>query len=355
MKNTLWTKALLLFIFCNLHFLAHGAEATQVLPIPAFCESTDFTIKVRNNSEQERLFWIQRRQDEQVFENTFAVPGSQSIEITGSALFATPESLSLKTHDEFDLQFEVSCLGFAPIELSSSTNPHIFHKLPPGSQTVKLSLLNLFPLQQKVFLRFLSARGQVLDETSLESGKYYDTINIKIDVPAGASQFEVLGEHRLHSWIFAQTNWNEVFSSGQAKGPFQLSPPKEGSYFLVSLKNTASDSFVVQIKDLALVKKAREQIQNPGFEKIVVARIQLGHGGFNRSFTDKDKTPYSWSVSEVNALADFAHIDCNGSPDFVEENILQKINEGGRICFWSYRILRELTPREITSGQLKKP
>ncbi len=72
-------------------------------------------------------------------------------------------------------------------------------------------------------------------------------------------------------------------------------------------------------------------------------------------FFQKDKSPYSWSVNRVDAFADFAHIDCDGSPDITEERLMQKLNEGGRICFWRYRVVRELKAEEVSSGKLTKP
>ena len=101
--------------------------------------------------------------------------------------------------------------------------------------------------------------------------------------------------------------------------------------------------------------KALIEIKNPMLAKIVVAGIELGNGGFNRALLAKDKVPYSWSVYRVDAFADFAHIDCDGSPELVEERIAQRLSEGGRICFWRYRVVRELKPSEINSGSLSKP
>jgi hypothetical protein len=45
----------------------------------------------------------------------------------------------------------------------------------------------------------------------------------------------------------------------------------------------------------------------------------------------------------VSRFADFGHISCDGSPELVEERLMAWL-KNPHICFWSYRLERELRP-----------
>ncbi|MGZ6395786.1 MAG: BP74-related protein, partial [Pseudobdellovibrionaceae bacterium] len=67
-------------------------------------------------------------------------------------------------------------------------------------------------------------------------------------------------------------------------------------------------------------------------------------------------SPWSWQVVEAQNYADFAHISCDGTPALVEERLNSWLQEtGGTICFWNYRVVRELTLRELTQQFTQQP
>jgi hypothetical protein len=166
------------------------------------------------------------------------------------------------------------------------------------------------------------------------------------------ARVEILASARLHSEAFFGDD--ERQSPPLAMTAATLQPDSNKKYFLVSAKGQSPNgSFVIALDDEEKFRTAREQINNPQLEKIVVARIALGNSQHNRAFNSRDKSPYSWNVTDVDAFADFAHIDCDGSPDLIEERLQQRLSEGGRICFWRYRVVRELSLPEVSTGILK--
>jgi hypothetical protein len=125
----------------------------------------------------------------------------------------------------------------------------------------------------------------------------------------------------------------------------------------VGARTGADDNFVVKIEKPELIEKARTQIKNPALEKIVFAKIAKDHNGFNRNFNSGGSF-WSWSATEVTGFGDFGSTACNGQPQMLEDRVDSWIENPGQICFWSYRIKRELTSDEITKGKLapaKKP
>lgn len=141
-------------------------------------------------------------------------------------------------------------------------------------------------------------------------------------------------------------------------GPFLIGaqPSKidpKAHYFLISTradqitKTHRQDSFVVKITDPILAEQARNIILNPQQEKIIFARIKAGADGFNRNWSHSEKGFWSWSTSEVTGFGDLASTACNGLPQFVEDHIESWIQDPGQICFWSYRLHKELSVSEV--------
>ena len=126
-------------------------------------------------------------------------------------------------------------------------------------------------------------------------------------------------------------------------------------YFLVTTRNDQGltknneDSFVIQIKNKDLANKARELIKNPQLEKMIFARIQKDHFGFNRNHSHIEKPFWSWSTSEVTGFADLGSTSCNGTPQLLEDHLEQWLVDPGQICFWNYRVSRELSIEEVTA------
>jgi hypothetical protein len=78
---------------------------------------------------------------------------------------------------------------------------------------------------------------------------------------------------------------------------------QKSPFFLIS-NPERTQSFVFHTRDPQVIFQAREQIQNPAGRKILIAKI-------------------------------------------VEDNLDARIDSGGLICFWNYKIFRELSAQEL--------
>jgi hypothetical protein len=332
--------------------LSVTAHASEIFYSPSDCSPEELIIKIKNTSNEPQRLWTQIRFGDEIDEIQYDLDAKSEMKIKGTEFMPTTSSYSLKTWDTNRLKVLSQCRGLeAP--LSVLTSPEVLHYLPNSSaQTVKVKLLNLYLKSNQVTLKAVSRTGKVIAEQALKIEKYYDTASVKWNLPEGASQLEITAENRINSFVTFEANGKENLSPGLPK-TVRLPASDAKTYFLVSTKDSRPDeAFVVAMDEPAKIATAREQIKNPHLEKILVAGIELGHGDENRAFLSRDKAPYSWHVSRVDAFADFAHIDCDGSPGLTEERLAQKLNEGGRICFWRYRVVRELTLQEVQSGKL---
>ncbi len=337
--------------------LQSPAFAGDVVYAPGNCPAENLTVWVQNTTPRQQRVWTQIRNsedmvDEQAFDlspkGQIKIPGSQFIQEEG-------KGFSLKSWESQSLQVSTQCYQDEKVLLTGSTSAEIEHPLPQKALSLKFSLVNLFLKSQNAQVQFLNLTGQVLFEKEISLGKYYETTNFKFSVPTGARKLRLKAAERFHSQVQYFDGTSFKLSPGMALTPVKLDPSEQKTYFLVSTKdNRPEESFVIAIEDPAKIETAREQIRNPALEKIVVAGIELGNGGYNRAFQSQDKSPYTWSVSRVDSFADFAYIDCDGSPDLTEERLMEKLSVGGgRICFWRYRVVRELSLEEVRTGILK--
>ena len=328
------------------------AHAADVVYVPDFCKPELLTLTVTNKTAQPQRLWTQVRFDQDVQETDYDIDAKAQIKISGEQFLRTPMAFSIKSWTANSLQIHASCEGGLSFPLSSVTSPTASHVLPAGTRTVKMHLLNLYLKANSMRVKAYGKSGAVLGEKSLRVDNYYDTQALKWSFTEDVRKIEVVGDARLSSLLFYDAD-GEFKNSPAVFATTPLAVDTTKTYFLVSTKTGRPDeAFVIALDDPAKIATAREQIKNPALEKIIVAGIELGHGGYNRAFLARDKSPYSWSVNRVDAFADFAHISCDGSPDLTEERLLQKLNEGGRICFWRYRVVRELKPAEVSVGQL---
>lgn len=333
--------------------LATEAWASDVVYVPGMCDPSELTLEVSNKSSEAQRFWTQVRFDDDIKEDLHDLAPKTTVQLSGDSFLLEKSAFSVKAWEKKALSISATCKGSAKVPLTDITSPEVTHWLPSGVKTIKMHLLNLFLTKNKVTLTAFDSSRNILGQKEIVLEKNYVTESFKWTLTKDVASVEVSGEQRLHSWVFYDSAAEEKFSPAWYAKPQILAASPELTYFLVSTKEARpSESFVIGLTEAQKIATAREQIKNKSLEKIIVAAIELGHGNFNRSFSAKDKSPYSWSIHRVDAFADFAHIDCDGSPDLTEERLMQKLNEGGRICFWRYRVVRELTLQEVTQGRL---
>lgn len=187
------------------------------------------------------------------------------------------------------------------------------------------------------------------NKITVENLKFTALQSLLYDVPKSAKNWSYvkISASYKYSAFNLTTKGNEI--------PFTVFPQKSqveesAFYFLVGPRTGTADSFIVKITDEKMVERARDLIRNPQKEKMLFARIQKDHQGFNRNWSKSEKSFWSWSTVEVTNFADLGSTACNGIPQVVEDRMDHWVEDPGQICFWNYRVKKELTALEVSTG-----
>src|SRR5947209_4866611 len=109
------------------------------------------------------------------------------------------------------------------------------------------------------------------------------------------------------------------------------------------------DSYVVPLTrpdDILYARKLiREGWHNKAF--IVIARIEPGVDPVNRNYLAPGQPPWSWHVSKFEGFSEAIPIVLDGTPTQVEQNLEQRMAEGGLIGFAGYTIVAEVGPEPL--------
>jgi hypothetical protein len=125
-------------------------------------------------------------------------------------------------------------------------------------------------------------------------------------------------------------------------------------YFVVAEVNPVhGDSYILPLKNEADIAQARQMILD-GESPIVVAEISKNdndHYSLNKDIDNNRK--WSWHITEFLGFADNTIEIYDGWPEYVEENYTDWVkttkgeNGKGRIGFWSYTLVREVSYEEL--------
>ncbi len=335
--NRINTTLLILFFL----LIAAKSAFAEVLRWPQSCLRGE--LHVTNTTSTELQGWVQKFKPSLVSETeyTFAANSQTKIELVAKS---SAETFSL---------LHLSAAGSLQATLTCKTKNFPSHSFEGGILTYRrtdfvenvIRLHNLYSGENQLRIEFLDRRFNVLSDVIVKMKSLAKT-NHKI-ATANWSYFRISGSQR-----FAAFNMTVPGSEGPFiidRQPSQVSD--EAAYFEIQSRTKIGDSFIVKITDEKMKTAARAQISDPSLEKIIFAKVAKGHAGFNRNWSKKDRAFWSWSATEVTAIADLASTSCNGFPQAVEDRVNSWIKNPGRICFWSYRIRRELLPSEIAAGE----
>jgi hypothetical protein len=194
-------------------------------------------------------------------------------------------------------------------------------------------------------LQFRDAQGSLVESRSLPLDFYYKTQTYKF--PASATTAELVGEGRLTALLMDAST--RSFLKEAPPVPVEVNVNEKASYFLLT-DYEGKKSFVVKIEDQKMADRARKLIAE-GKYQLLFGDIEYAPGTENRSLTEKNPVPFSWHVSKVVNFNDYGSIDCDGSPEAVEDQIFAWLQKK-RICFWNYHLQKELSTDEVRFGHL---
>lgn len=336
-----------------LSFLKAPATLAANFAAPLLCPVQESYLQVENSSASSQSLWFQALGTSPFAEKHHSLPphttsvlalaDDYSEDSTAIALKALNRGLKITSH----------CKN-SPLRgaVDSQHSPWKSLKIPQGVQKLQLHLVNLAQTRNTLQIQFqLQASAPAAPALStIDLPEEFVNTSLEIPVPPGARSVTLRGSGR----------WNGMVFNGTRKWPLvdevpQLASAPTARYFL--FRSPGSDeSFVVPLQSPELIQQSLEQIADPNKARLLVARIGKSLQGTNRDLASATKSPWSWTVIEAQNYADFAHISCDGSPSVVEERLNDWIrNTGGTICFWNYRVQREVSVAEITQSFASEP
>jgi hypothetical protein len=207
-------------------------------------------------------------------------------------------------------------------------------RIAQGFMHLSLWIANPTGTTQKIQIQGPS--HEVLETVTLKS---YETQNII--TRGGSGSLLIVGELRVALLGVDDLLHVPVSPSPQVS---HFAPQAKPGLFEVTNADH-SESFVVQITDAKLLLEARHQVEAPNafVSRLLIAEVSSGNDGVNQDPSSRLKTPWSWHVHQVYRFADFGSIDCDGNPSIIEKALpWWQSAKGGLICFWGYKITREL-------------
>jgi hypothetical protein len=328
--------------------LFQSISFAKVIYWPESCQSGE--LKITNTGSSVVSVWLQRFGPFLEAETEYQVNTQQptTIRIESNNDKYRYSLLAISTEK---LKVVYDCGGTVYPSSEDDNGKQFFKKHDPGSN--KLWVRNLYPGTNTVKVEILNSEMKVVESSELQLNMAEVSVR-KLTELVNWTFLKVSSSHKFSSFLIGENSTK----APEQNLPFEVPAEQNAHYFLVSPRSGTGDSFVVNIKTPEMVEKARQLIKNPASEKIVLGRIQKDHSGFNRNFSSPNGSFWSWSVTDVTGFGDFGSTACNGNPQMVEDRVDSWLENPGQICFWSYRLKRELTKDEVASGrplQIKKP
>ena len=351
MKNLYFGQIKLSLLTAALCIIGTTSVASETYRWPEFCDQTELTVSNKKNQPIE--LWLQERSPYLQSENLIKVNGLSQHKM----VLNSKQSYSLLNYEESrivlnrDFTITAQCLDES-FSGSFSAKPfeggvHYFKVKKSESMTLFLKNLhiesNSFTISELDFSQ-KEIRSQTVELESLTTSKQQI-------IPTNKTAWI---KASAKNKFFTYSIKSKVVQFADLVKPEVVEVDTNAIYFLAGHRSHSAENFVIKIIDPTLIEKARDQIKNPQIEKIIFATVQVGHGNFNRDFSRKDKSFWSWSVGEVTNISEIGSDWCDASPQLIEDVLVDWLQNPGKICFWSYRIKKELSPKEVSTGLLSK-
>lgn len=315
---------------------------------PLLCPAENAFLQVDNSTADVQSFWFQKL-GKAPFDETYGeVKAHGSLSLPLSDYYRSGETaLALKTQNAglgFSARCKDSTLNW---DLSNNVSPWKHLAVTDDDYLLNLNLSNLSQQDNTLEISFESRRGILATQTLTLPAEFKNHTQL-LNLPYGTRTISIHGKGRWTGKILNDIS-REISLVDETQ---QLNQAPSARYFLfASLYPDTKENFVVPMTEPAIIQQTLDQIRDPLAARLLVARIEKSLAGTNRDFSSPTKTPWSWRVIEAQNYADFAHISCNGTPQIVEESLNAWMHDtGGTICFWNYRVVRELNAWEITQS-----
>lgn len=216
--------------------------------------------------------------------------------------------------------------------------PDLFHEATGLCLDGHLHLTSLSGADQEI---------SVIDETRKSVLKLAMKAFESTDLPCPGGDLRIQGSAPWSGFVRKLSGEALPLIGQRASNPPPRPAPGEALFVLSD--EAQSQEFIVRLDNPELIAQARRQIAHPEefMARILVAEIAAGSRSENQNLRSTYGHYWSWHVKTVFRFAELASQVCDGNPSFVEDLLPAWL--GGRmtgsrplICFWSYRIVREL-------------
>lgn len=322
--------------------LLTSISGAEILRWPQACNAGE--LQITNLKDVGLRVWLQKFQPTLISET--------EINIKPSGI----HKLYLKTSSSRE-RFNIMNLNGSDaiaVQFMCSTKVYRAHSFEGGNLTYRKSDLP----QSQIWLQNLYT-GNNLITVEYQNRRFEKIASSSITL-AALGQYSYKVPLQFENWAYVKISAKQRFAAHNltsvgSDGPFMVNPQAsnvdvKASYFVVAPRSQVGDSYTVKTTSPEMIQLARDQIANPSLEKILFAKIQKNGGGFNRNWSKLEKSFWSWSVSEITNFADVGSTACNGVPQAVEDRVDTWVKNPGQICFWNYRILKEISADEVASG-----
>ncbi len=330
------TKAIILLVF----MISQTAFST-VLHWP---ECAKGTLSVQNKSNQIQKFWLQKFDPTLNTETETEISALQNmkIEILQNSKTERNTLLHFSNNKDLDVIFNCNQKNYPATMIEGGIQTFRKSNLP--QQTIYLK--NLYTSSNYFKIETLNRFRQPI-KTIFASLKSNEQRKIMLQIVKDSTYTRITADNKFAAFnLTVSGSENVMIADSETKPEIQ-----NAVFFEIAPRTGGGDSFIAQIKDPNLIDKARLQISNPSLEKMLFAKIQKGHNNQNRNLASVTKSFWNWSVTEVTNIADIGSTACNGLPQIIDDRIDSWVTDPGRICFWTYRIKREVPASEIATGQ----
>lgn len=318
--------------------IATSNSFAKVLHWADYCESGN--LKVTNETNEEQSVWLQKFNPQLANETEFTIDAKSSrlIKIEKTEINDRFSLLTFSNENEIKALYQC---GGQEIEATEHEGGQVIYQKNQISPN-KLWLQNIYYTQNEISLEYLDEKYNLIrnSKISLKSG---ESLTLATPTDLNWKKIRISSTYKYLSYFISNNN----IEKPTLVKPVESVLDPTASYFLVGSRHNTGDSFVVKITNPEMIAKARHLIKNPHLEKMLFATVQKDHHGFNRNLNTVTKTHWSWSTIEVTNFDDFGSIVCNGQPQALEDRVESWTQDPGKICFWDYRVKKELSITEI--------
>lgn len=315
---------------------------------PLLCPVENTYLQVENTTSEVQSFWFQHLGETPFDESYGEIKARGKLSLPLSDYYHAGETAIAMKTQVAGLSFSARCKD-STLEwnLEKQTSPWKTLLVGKEDTLLNMNFTNLSQQDNTLEVSYESLWGLLGTQLITLPAEFKNQTRL-LNLPYGTRIVTIHGKGRWAGKVLSDLS-QEIPLQDET---LQLSQIPQKRYFLfASLYPDTTETFVVPVESPLMIQQTLDQIRDPNSARLLVARIEKSQSGLNRDLSSSHKTPWSWQVVEAQNYADFAHISCNGTPQIVEERLnAWMLETGGTICFWNYRVVRELNLWEITQS-----